>query len=577
MLEIEPLRRTPPGRPSPPDPFWISLQKKVAAGFERSSPSWAQSGVTSAKASFLLALSLSAAGIAPAAAAVAAPDPDAPPAAEAVAPWSVSLEARGLRVDEAALRSAVERELARAELPAATRPVQVEVAVDAGGSLRVLYKNALGAELRRSVAAPTRGEEVPEASALLVGNLARDEASGLLAQLQQQSAAASQSDAPAAAPAQATLAPDRSKTVPDAPPELSLDSVNLTLFHPLSLRGDSEHRRLMLEFGMFYSRTGAITGLSLTFSGVSRIDGALQGMQLGALGYWHGGTGSGLRVGGLFGLSQERFTGLSVAGTANLEGEHVGLEVAGAINIARGQTTGAQLSGLLGYAGGVQGVQLAGAALISNGDVDGAQISGGANLSTGAVDGFQLAGAANLSGPVEGFQVSGAANLSGPVDGFQLAGAANLSGGPVEGAQIAGIGNVAGDVTGLQLSLLNVGGSIDGAQIGIVNVAEDVSGLQLGLVNVARSVRGQSIGIVPFNRQGGVKIATWYNSSQPFNVGLRFHAGFLYMMPTFAYDPGSAALVSDPGRARYAPGTSLGLRIPLDRAYVDVDANYSQR
>ncbi|MEY4545010.1 MAG: hypothetical protein RL685_1205 [Pseudomonadota bacterium] len=486
--------------------------------------------MTSAKASFLLALSLSAAGIAPAAAAVAAPDSEAPPAGETVAPWSVSLEARGLRVDEAALRSAVERELARAELPAATRPVQVEVAVEAGGSLRVLYKNALGAELRRSVAAPTRGEEVPEASALLVGNLARDEASGLLAQLQQ-SSAASQSEAPIAAPAQAALAPDRSKTLPDAPPELSLDSVNLTLFHPLSLRGDSEHRRLMLEFGMFYSRTGAITGLALTFGGVSRVDGPLHGVQIGGLGYWDAGPGGGVRIGSLFGVSEESFSGLSVTGVASVQGEHTGIDIAGTASIATGAIAGAQLSGAFNYAS--------------------------------SLDGVQIAGTANVS--------------RGPVSGLQLAGAVNVSPAPVSGVQLAGTGNVAGDVTGLQLSVINVGGSIDGAQIGIVNVAEDVSGLQLGVVNVARSVRGQSIGIVPFNRQGGVKIATWYNSSQPFNVGLRFHAGFLYMMPTFAYDPGSAVLVSDPGRARYAPGTSLGLRIPLDRAYVDVDANYSQR
>ncbi|MEY2934738.1 MAG: hypothetical protein RL033_5487, partial [Pseudomonadota bacterium] len=193
-------------------------------------------------------------------------------------------------------------------------------------------------------------------------------------------------------------------------------------------------------------------------------------------------------------------------------------------------------------------------------------VAGLANVARGPISGAQLGGVFNYASTVDGFQVGGAGNVSrGPVSGAQLAGAANVSTGHLSGLQLAGTANInTGPVSGAQLA-------------GTTNVAGNVEGLQLGLVNVARSVRGQSIGIVPFNRQGGVKIATWYNSSQPFNVGLRFHAGFLYMMPTFAYDPGSAALVSDPGRARYAPGTSLGLRIPLDRAYVDVDANYSQR
>ncbi len=450
------------------------------------------------------------------------------------ASWSVSLEAHGLSVNEAALRAAVERELIRAELPLATRPVHVAVSVDAGGSLRVLYKNALGTELSRSVAAPARAEEVPEASALLVGNLARDEASAVLAQLQ----AESPPPQPPAVVEPSPPAPDRStaQPEPEATPELSLDNVNLTLFHPFALRSDSEHRHLLLDLGAFYSRNAAITGLSLTFAGVSRIDGRLRGVQLGSVGYWHGGSGGGVRIGGVFGVSREPFSGVSISGAASVEGERTGVDVAGVTSVARGPFAGAQLSGAFNHAT--------------------------------ALEGAQLTGALNVS--------------RGPSSGVQVAGVANVSGDSVEGAQLAGASNIAGDVSGLQLSVLNVGGSVDGAQIGIVNVAQDVSGIQLGVVNVARSVRGQSIGLVPYNREGGIKLATWYNSSQPFNVGLRFHAGLLYMMPTFAYDPGSALLVDEPGRARYAPGTSLGLRIPLEgtplsRAYVDVDTNYSQR
>ena len=57
--------------------------------------------------------------------------------------------------------------------------------VVSGGELTVTIHDPDGRDLSRSVAAPGRADEVPEVTALLVGNLARDEASGLLARLRQ--------------------------------------------------------------------------------------------------------------------------------------------------------------------------------------------------------------------------------------------------------------------------------------------------------------------------------------------------------------------------------------------------------
>src|SRR5688500_8435112 len=116
-----------PGRPSLREPVRHGKRvlpgprKKSDRGFERRVRVWAQRCVTPTK-TFLLALSLNAAVLSPAAAtaaaeAVAAPVP--PRAQGQATPWSVSLEARGLSVDETALRAAVERELVRAELPMA--------------------------------------------------------------------------------------------------------------------------------------------------------------------------------------------------------------------------------------------------------------------------------------------------------------------------------------------------------------------------------------------------------------------------------------------------------------------------
>ncbi len=451
--------------------------------------------------------------LAPAAQAAAADSPEAaqPSGAEPVAPpWSLRFEAKGLSVDEGALRSAVGRELARARVPAGAEPVRVAISVAEGGDLSVRYRSPSGLELARSVAAPARADEVPEASALLVGNLARDEAGALLADLARQPPASAGASMPPLLPA--AESPRR-----DEPPVLPLDSLNLSLAYPLTLRADTEKRRFAFELGLFYSRIGALSGAALDL-GLSRVDGRAYGVQVGGLGYWHGGPGAGARLAGAFGLSSGRFDGISVTGVATLHaGAMAGGELGGFTSIATGDLYGAQASGFLDYAASVTGVQLAGLASVSH----------------GSVQGVQAAGAAAIAG---------------------------------------------GDVQGMQISVLNVGGDVQGAQIGVLNIAGAVTGTQIGVVNIADSVKGQSLGVIPYNREGGLRIVTWFDSTQPFNLGVRFHAGALYMMPTFAFDPGSAALVSsEPSHMRYALGTSLGLRLPFERAFVDLDVNQSQR
>jgi hypothetical protein len=433
------------------------------------------------------------------------------------------LEAQGLAVDEGAVRSAVARELARARVPAGPEPARVAIFVAEGGDLSVRYRSPAGAELSRSVAAPARADEIPEASALLVGNLARDEAGALLAALaQQQPASTPPASAAAGTPPASTLPANAQppnaaeRAHDDLPPLLPLEAVNLSLAYPLTLRADTEKRHLAFELGLFYSRIGALSGAALDL-GLSRVDGVAHGAQIGGLGYWHGGPGDGVRMAGAFGVSSGRFAGLSATGLATVHsGPLAGAQLAGFSSIATGDLYGAQASGCLDYAGSVAGVQAAGLASVSHGPVEGLQLAGGAAIAWG-------------------------------------------------------------DVQGLQLSVVNVGGSVQGAQIGVLNIASAVSGAQIGVVNIADSVKGQSIGLVPYNREGGVRIVTWFDSTQPFNMGVRFHAGALYMMPTFAFDPGSAALVSEPSRMRYALGTSLGLRLPFERAFVDIDVNQSQR
>ena len=430
-------------------------------------------------------------------------DPRAVPSAAPARSVDVEVDASGLEVNEASVEAAVARELGSAGADGV--PVHVTLRVVGGAELTVTYRADERAGVSRTVAAPARAADVPELTALLVGNLARDEADGLLTELQKSGAAGE----PAAAPS-VTAAPELE------PPALALDRMNLSLIYPVTLLQGTEQRRLAFELGLFYSRVGALSGVALTLGGVARVDGGASGLQLGGIGHWQGASGAGVRIGGVFGVGAGSFAGVSLVGAVDVhQADLDGAQLAGALNIAEGSLTGVQLGGGMNWAG----------------DVSGAQVSGGLNLAAG----------------------------------------------PVDGAQISAGLNLAERVRGTQLSLVNIGGAVDGLQLGLVNVATDVTGVQLGLVNVARKVDGVSLGIVPYSQQGRTQAVAWYNSNQPLNLGVRFHTGALYVMPTFGYAPQGNTLVLESSEGSYAPGISLGFRIPMQRAFADLDVNCSNR
>jgi len=99
--------------------------------------------------------------------------------------------------------------------------------------------------------------------------------------------------------------------------------------------------------------------------------------------------------------------------------------------------------------------------------------------------------------------------------------------------------------------------------------------VQLGLVNVAREVEGVSLALVPYSQRGRVQLVSWYDTTLPFNIGVRFHTGALYAMPTFGYDPRAKGEITSDVNGSYSPGFSLGYRLSLGRAFADIDANYS--
>jgi hypothetical protein len=57
---------------------------------------------------------------------------------------------------------------------------------------------------------------------------------------------------------------------------------------------------------------------------------------------------------------------------------------------------------------------------------------------------------------------------------------------------------------------------------------------------------------------------------------VRFETGVIYVMPTFGYDPTNSIFRASVD-GDYAPGLSLGYRLNINRAFADLDVNYSNR
>jgi hypothetical protein len=408
-------------------------------------------------------------------------------------PVWVSLQGEGAAVSQAELAASVGRELglslaASPELAGARVDVRVQL-----NTVTVVIERANGPAWQRSVVAPARADEVPETAALLVGNLARDESSALLATLVSV-------PVPVATPSAIT---DQGVTAPKAP-ALPLRPFNLSLFYPIATAPDD--RQIVLELGLFYGRIGALSGLAAT-PAVTQVRGPALGLQAAGLGNLNSAEGAGLRAGGVFNASGGNYHGVSAAGVAD--------------------------------------------------------------FSLGGIEGLQAAGTlARTGGNTTGLQVGGVAALAGDVDGAQIAGTFTLAE-RVHGLQAAGTLAMADAVQGVQFSLVNIGGPISGAQIGLVNIADRVDGMQLGFVNVADEVHGASVGMVTYSRAGGVQAVSWYDSTSPFNAGVRFVSGVMYGMPTFTYDP----FENEPTAST---GLSLGVRMPWQRFFFDIEGNASE-
>jgi len=332
-------------------------------------------------------------------------------------PAVISVGGSGL--EPAAIQRAVEAEL---HVPLVIDPKadqRLEIVVT-GRRANVTYLSPGRDPVTRSVDLPKDDERALETLAYLVGNLARDEASELLAEFAPPPGEAATDVPPPPPPpppppaAEAKPAPSATAAKPAPPPtppagpkltESKRFAANVSLYYPVTARPHTEQWKLNLELGVAYSRVGAINGAAFNL-GYLRVDQSLDGF---------GGSIFWTRTGDVRGIAGSWFV-------AEGYGRLRGIGFATIVNHRVGNIDGLQASLLVATGGDVLGIE--GAPLVVVGR------------------------------DIQGFQGSAGVSVSRDVRGAQL-----------------GFVNVGRRVNGLQVGLVNVADEIKGGAIGLVNIA----------------------------------------------------------------------------------------------------------
>jgi len=193
---------------------------------------------------------------------------------------------------------------------------------------------------------------------------------------------------------------------------------------------------------------------------------------------------------------------------------------------------------LYGKVGHVQGADI-GVASHVDCDVQGVQTQMAVAAVGGEVRGAQIAGVwASTRETVMGFQGAIGATRAMRIEGAQAAIVTTAR--DVRGVQ-AGVVTYARSIEGVQAGLVNVAGDVDGVQIGLVNIGRKVKGLNIGLVTIAEELDGPSLSPLQFAKNGYVRPIVWAGSSTYLNVnvGLRFDTRWTYGQISVGYVEGS--------------------------------------
>jgi hypothetical protein len=338
----------------------------------------------------------------------------------------------------------------------------VAISVD-GTRATVMFRGADGTARARTITLPSDRAQWPVLIAMLAGNLARDEADGLLVEPSPVDAPVVAPDAsgPPAVVASAPVAVDAPLpaplVVPGVAPAIAAPSVvPAPRFAPFAL--------------------SLVPGASTDLLDLER---------------------SHLVSIGLVAESSSRVHGLALSGAVDVAGSVDGVQVAGAVGVTRHAVAGAQISGAVAVAGDITGVQVAGAAAVSS-----------------RSRGTQIAGAVTVAGTSAGTQIAGAVAVAESSAGTQISGGVNVAR-DMAGTQITGGVNVAGHASGLQIAPINIARRNDGLQFGVINIGGGPDGESFGLINIVPGGRTDVEGAIDSDGVGTVMLRHggrhWHN------------------------------------------------------------------
>jgi hypothetical protein len=275
----------------------------------------------------------------------------------------VDIDIEASAAEVAQVRSAIEKELS---LP--TILVENAANVKSRGTLKVrlertkktlavTWTDDRGSTVSRTIASSGDINSVSSSSALLAGNLVRDQTSDLVDALR-----------PAPSPPEAAPpAADKQPAAPAAQPPAPFFPTNLAFFYPLATNMGKPDLHTNLDVGILYSRVGSVEGLQV--SGLAgRIDGHLRGAQAAGL-FVIAESVNGVQAAGGASITTGLMRGAQIAGGANVAGEVIGLQGA-TVNVA-GDVDGLQV-GVVNVGHRIRGAQV-GVVNVSE-DIDGAAI-----------------------------------------------------------------------------------------------------------------------------------------------------------------------------------------------------------
>lgn len=473
-----------------------------------------------------------------------------------------------------------------------------------GQNLHARYRDGEGQVIERKIELPRDKQPQLDTIALLSGNLARDEAGEVLAELRaeqnEEATLPEEAELPEppplppkdetkATPSVETKVPKTTKKEPqelpqEAPkgprvknpetedakrPLLPTTEFSAALWGDVTYPENIDDKKSLFHLGLVQSDIGSLKGFGANLIILRNLARdryyAGEGVQMAIVwaenqGFFRGFHGAVIAATGKGGIE-------GVQGSAIFsfqKNETLGAQLAGIASVSMSDIEGGQGAGTVAATwGDILGVQAAGAVSVTTGDLRGAQLSGGGSVVVGELRGFQL-GMVNYAGEVDGFQLSLANVALRKMDGFQL-----------------GLGNYAGDFTGTQIGLLNIGGKVDGAQFGLINVAKDVKGVAFAPVNVIPGIRNQ---IVLYESWAPVKDTEGSPGGPLTHLGIKFMPEPFYTQLTFGLGaeaescpegllPGDAGCSGN--RVLYAPGFAVGGRVKLvGGLFTELDAQY---